>query len=714
MTNVAENSLAPNSRLESLPVTRARILVVDDERLNREMLALLLRKHNYEVGVAASGKEAVAMVVGDAYDLVLLDVVMPDQDGFDVLKDLRELASAAELPVIMCTSAADSQQVVEAFNHGANDYITKPFDVGITLARIEMHLNLKRTQSALRESEERYALAARGTNDGLWDWNLKTDRIYYSPRWRDVMGCSQVAVGDSPEAWWERIHADDRDRVRTELSAVPPNGSETHQTEFRTADLGGGQRWVLCRWLAVRDQLGRPTRLAGSIADVTSGKVSDPLTGLPNRLLFLDRVGHRLRSQEWDPGLFAVLFLDLDNFKLINDSLGHEAGDQLLTSLADRIVRSVRSTDTVALASGTFSVARLGGDEFTILLDQINAPKDAEVVAERILTGLAKPFTLRGREVSVSASIGITVGPGEHKRAEDLLREADTAMYYAKAQGRSCARTFDASMQQRAEVRLALENDLRHAVERDEIDLHYQPIYSLSRNRIIGAECLARWYHPLRGLVMPVDFVSVAEETGLIVSIGRTVLRKACAQAAEWQRHFPHLSPMIISVNVSCKQFGDAELVSFIRQTISETGIDPASLKLEVTESTLMESTETAVRLLSELREMQIQVGLDDFGTGYSSLAVLHRLPLDVLKIDRSFVQEMTTREGHAAIVKTIIALARNLGFDVIAEGVETAEQASKLLEMGCDHAQGFYFSRPVDAATLESLLETGDRAADP
>lgn len=706
MTNVTENSLATNSRSESAPATRARILVVDDERLNREMLALLLRKHHYEVGLATNGKEAVAMVVGDAYDLVLLDVVMPDQDGFEVLKDLRELANAAELPVIMCTSATDSQQVVEAFSHGANDFITKPFDVGVTLARIEMHLNLKRTQSALRESEERYALAARGTNDGLWDWNLKTDKIYYSPRWRDVMGCSQNAIGDSPQAWWERIHPEDRDRVQAELSTVPSNGSETHQTEFRTVDLGGGYRWVLCRWLAVRDVSGQPTRLAGSIADVTSGKVSDPLTGLPNRLLFIDRVGQCLRSQEWDPGLFAVLFLDLDNFKLINDSLGHEAGDQLLTSLADRIVRSVRSTDTVALATTTFSVARLGGDEFTILLDRINTPDDAEVVADRILAGLAKPFTLRGREVSISASIGITIGPGEHKRAEDLLREADTAMYYAKAHGRSCARTFDSSMQQRAEIRLALENDLRHAVEREEIELHYQPIFSLSRKCIIGAECLVRWYHPSRGLVMPVDFVSVAEETGVIVSIGRCVLRRACMQAAEWQRRFPHLPPMIISVNVSCKQFGDVELVSFIRQTIAETGINPTSLKLEVTESTLMESTETAVRLLSELREMQIQVGLDDFGTGYSSLAVLHHLPLDVLKIDRSFVHEMTARKGHAAIVKTIIALARNLGFDVIAEGVETEEQAAMLLEMGCDNAQGFYFSRPVDAAALESMLE--------
>ena len=684
---------------------RAKILVVDDERLNREMLAALLRKHHYEATTAASGREALALVIREAFDLVLLDVVMPDQHGFEVLRDLRELASAAELPVIMCTSATDSRQVVEAFEHGANDYITKPLDVGVTLARIAMHLNLKRIQTALRESEERYALAARGTNDGLWDWNLKTGAIYHSPRWCDIMGCSVDALDDSPRAWLDRVHQDDRERVRAELEATATDGSETRHTEFRVVNRDRSHRWILCRWLAVRDDRGNLMRIAGSVADITNGKVSDALTGLPNRLLFLDRVEQCLHARAENRSPFAVLFLDLDNFKLINDSMGHEAGDQLLIALAERIVGSVRLTDSVMHSGGTFSVARLGGDEFTILLDNIRQPADAEFVAERVLADLANPFVIRGREVSVSTSIGIAVGPGNHQRAEDLLREADTAMYYAKTQGRACSRVFDASMQQRAETRLALESDLRHAVERQQFELNYLPIYSLSRNQLIGVEALVRWRHPTRGLLMPADFIPVAEETGLIVSIGRLVLRIACEQAAAWQRQFPRDPPLLMSVNISCKQFSDDRLTGFIRRAIAETGLDPTSLKLEVTESVLMENTDKAVTLLNVLREMRIQVGLDDFGTGYSNLALLHCLPLDVLKIDRSFVQDMTAREGHAAIVKTIIALATNLGFNVIAEGVETAEQAALLSRMGCDSAQGYYFSRPVVAARIEQLL---------
>ncbi len=672
------------------------------------MLAVLLRKHHYEALMAASGREALAMVAREAFDLVLLDVVMPDRTGFEVLRDLRESAGAAELPVIMCTSATDSRRMVEAFEHGANDYITKPFDVGVTLARIATHLNLKRVQTALRESEERYALAARGASDGLWDWNVRTGKIYYSPRWHDVMQSHDDAMDDTPEAWLNRIHPSDRERVQAELESTTINCAETNQTDFRVADRNGEQRWILCRWLALRDDQGRPTRLAGSITDITHGKVLDALTGLPNRLLFLDRVDKCFQAQKWDPTPFAVLFLDLDNFKLINDSMGHEAGDQLLTALAERLVGSVRQTDLVTRLAGRCSVARLGGDEFTVLLENIGNPSDAELIAERILAGLALPFVICERDVSVSASIGISVGPGEHQRAEDLLREADTAMYYAKSQGRSCSRVFDASMQQRAEIRLALEIDLRQAVERRQFELNYQPIYSLSRNRVIGVEALVRWQHPNRGLVMPADFIPVAEETGLIVAIGRYVLRTACEQAAAWQQQFPSDPPLFVSANISCKQFGDDELFEFIRRTIEETGIDPTSLKLELTESVLMENTEKAAALLNVLREMHIQVGLDDFGTGYSSLALLHRLPLDVLKIDRSFVNEMTSREGHAAIVKTIIALATNLGFDVIAEGVETAEQAAMLARMGCDTVQGYYFSRPANAARIGQLLAAG------
>ena len=706
MTTALRNSEPEKRQIPPGEAPRASILVVDDERLNREMLAAVLGARQFSVITASSGRDAIERLIDEPVDLVLLDVVMPDADGLEILQQIRELQDPVELPVIMCTSNSDSDQVVEAFSLGANDYITKPFDVDVALARIKTHLDLKRAQSALRESEERYALVARGTNDGLWDWNLATGAVYYSPRWKQMMGCDEAEVDGSPDAWFGRIHADDRERVREELVGGASHARSTYELEFRMRHRDGDYRWILCRGLAVRDRMGRATRIAGSITDITHAKVSDALTGLPNRILFLDRLDQCIRRARNHDGLpYAVLFLDLDNFKLINDSLGHEAGDLLLSELADRLVECVRLTDLLASANNINSVARLGGDEFTILLEGLTQPQDAEMLAQRILSALAEPFVLCGHEVHASASIGIALGANRDCRADDMLREADTAMYHAKARGRSRYCVFDVSMQERAAARLALEQDLRRALERDEFILRYQPIYSLETERIVGVEALVRWDHPTRGIVGPADFISVAEETGMIVPIGRRVVRTACEQAAAWQRRHPHDPALLLTVNVSCKQLADAGLVDLIRTIIIETGIDPRSLKLEVTESTLMENPAKASAILSQLRAMSVQIGLDDFGTGYSCLAMLRRLPLDVLKVDRSFIQDMTSRSDDAAIVKTVLSLAKNLGLDAIAEGVETEEQAKLLAAMGCRWVQGYFYSRPVGAERIEELL---------
>lgn len=678
---------------------RGRILVVDDERVNRAMLSHLLKRNGYSADEAADGEAALLKISEESFDLVLLDVVMPRMDGYTVLKELRRKFSEFELPVIMVTANNDSGQIVDAFCQGANDYVTKPIDVQVTLARIGTHIRLKHAQVALRDSEQRYALAARGTNDGLWDWNLTTNEVYYSPRWKAMLGLADEDVSRSPECWLRRIHAEDRRRVEGELASHWRGETQHFETELRVLHQDGNYRWMLCRGLAVRDSQGVAQRMAGSLTDITEGKVADALTGLPNRLLFLERLQRAMDHCDQRGGFqFAVLYLDIDNFKLINDSLGHDVGDRLLLSVARRLEDCLRSGDTM--------VARLGGDEFTVLLERIRSDADAHIVAERILEKLSQPVVLDDREIFASASIGITVTSDRWHKAEHLLREADTAMYHAKAEGKSRYRVFDPSMQEEVSARLELENDLRRAVERNELWLQYQPIVELKSGRLTGFEALVRWQHPRLGLVSPVNFVPIAEETGIIVPIGWWVLREACQQIIQWKEQLPAIGPLMISVNASSKQLSHPDCVQQVAQIIDETGIDPNDLKLELTESAIMDSPELGAQLLAKLRELGVRVGIDDFGTGYSSLAYLHRLPLDVLKVDRSFVSKMIDSQENAAIVRTILALAHSLDLDVVAEGIETDEQRAQLTAMGCEYGQGYLFGRPLDRCVAFELLQ--------
>lgn len=423
----------------------------------------------------------------------------------------------------------------------------------------------------------------------------------------------------------------------------------------------------------------------------------DPLTGLPNRALFMDRLGcaveHAKRQENY---LFAVLFIDLDRFKVINDSLGHTFGDQLLIGMASRLEACLRPTDTVA---------RLGGDEFTILLEDVKDVSDAVRVAERIQAELRLPFDLGGQEVFTAASIGIALSTRDYDKPEALLRDADIAMYRAKALGKARYEVFNLGMHTRAMALLQLETDLRLAIERGEFQIHYQPIVSLKTGTITGFEALLRWQHPVRGFISPAEFIPVAEETGLIIPIGNWVLREACYQICAWQARFPANPPLTVSVNISGKQFSQPDLIEQIRQILQETNLAPQSLRLEITESVLMENTESAVSMLLQLKAMNIQLYMDDFGTGYSSLSYLHRFPIDTLKIDRSFISTTNLDGRNSGIVQTIIMLAHNLGMDVIAEGIETQLQLAFLKTLGCEYGQGYFFSKPVVAEVAEVLI---------
>ncbi|HET7321818.1 MAG TPA: EAL domain-containing protein, partial [Longimicrobiaceae bacterium] len=432
----------------------------------------------------------------------------------------------------------------------------------------------------------------------------------------------------------------------------------------------------------------------------------DSLTGLPNRLLFMERLAHAIvRSKRRENYLFAVLFLDLDRFKIINDSLGHHVGDELLVLVASRLQDCLRTEDTVA---------RLGGDEFAILLEDIGGIGDATRIAERIQHGLAEPVNLSGFEVFTSASIGIALSSSAYERPEYLLRNADMAMYRAKASGQAHFEVFDRAMHADALARLQMETDLRRALERGEFRLHYQPIVDLETGRLRAVEALLRWAHPDRGRMEPEDFVPVAEETGIILPIGRWVLEEACSRVRQWQERFGEQAPATVAVNLSAKQFSQADMVEQIAHALESSGLGAEALRLEITESAVVENADAAVILLERLKRIGVEISLDDFGTGYSSLSYLHRFPLDALKIDRSFVGRMNEEERSAQLVQTVLALARSLGVAAVAEGVETPAQLAALRDLGCQHAQGYLFAPPLDPDELEERLTATEPAWEP
>ncbi|HEX6938276.1 MAG TPA: PAS domain S-box protein [Longimicrobiales bacterium] len=564
----------------------------------------------------------------------------------------------------------------------------------------------KRAERALRASEERYALAVRGANEGLWDWDLEADVVYYSPRWKSMLGLREEDVGTAPDEWFHRVHEEDREALRRAIDDHLAGRTPHFQHEHRMRHQDGSYRWMLSRGLAVRTADGVPYRMAGSQSDITDRKEAearllhdafhDALTGLANRALFMDRLGFLLDRSRRAAHRFAVLFLDLDRFKVVNDSLGHLVGDRLLVAIARRLEECLRPADTVA---------RLGGDEFGILLDAIRDGGDATRIADRVLHALERPFRLEGQDVYIGGSLGIAVSSPDYVRPEELLRDADIALYRAKARGRGRYEVFDTAMHEQIVGQLQLETDLRRAIERRELRLVYQPIISLATGRIVAFEALLRWAHPERGELAPGTFIPIAEETGLVVPIGSWVLREACRQLRDWHDAGLADERVTMNINISGKQFCQGDLVAEVDQILRETGLAGRRLALEITESTVMGNPEDSVSTFSQLRRRGVRLCIDDFGTGYSSLSYLHRFPADALKIDRSFVGRIGAGDDHLEIVRTIVGLAKSLGMEAVPEGVETDIQLARMLELGCRYAQGNRISPPVDARRAGELL---------
>ena len=701
-----------SASLEAHPL----ILVVDDDPTIRMLLREAMEVAGFTIVEAASGQEALSAFAGARPEAVLMDVLMPEMDGFQTCEALRGLPGGDIVPVLMLTGLDDVDSIRRAFEVGATDFATKPVSWVVLAHRVRYMLRTKRALDEVRSSQAGLASAQRIARLGSWEWDLATGRLQCSEEARRLFDIEAAEAVEGPEIFFQRLHPEDRTALSRTIEGALREGAP-YGIDMRVVLPDGGVRFLREQAEVILDEHGTAARVAGTVQDITDRKQAeeqirflayyDSLTGLPNRLMFTERLKGALVDGRRRGRKVAALFLDLDQFKRINDTLGHSFGDRLLQNVADRLRACLRSTDGMMRGDpirSSDTVARLGGDEFIVSLTDIHRGEDAARVAHRVLDSLKGPFRLDAHEVFVTASIGISLYPDDGEDAETILKNADTAMYHAKDAGRNNYQFYNVSMNALALQRLSLEASLRRALDRDEFLLYYQPQVDVENWRVIGVEALMRWRHPDLGLVPPSDFIPVAEECGLIRPIGDWVLQRACAQIKQWQDR-GHDS-LRVAVNLSVHQFQQHDLVGAVERGASGAGLDPSSLELEITESVMMHKVEETIVILNNLKDRGVRICIDDFGTGYSSLSYLKRFPIAALKIDRSFIRDIATKPEDAAITAAIIAMARSLKIDVVAEGVETSAQRDFLSEQGCTLMQGFLFSRPLPAEDVTRLLE--------
>ncbi len=677
-------------------MSKTRILIVEDEMIVALDLEDRLTTMGYDViGAVQTGEEAVAQATALRPDLILMDIMLKGQiDGIAAASQINELFS---IPIIFLTASTDEKTLERAKVTGPFAYVLKPFEDRELRVNIEITTYKHGLEERVRQSEERYALAARGANDGLWDWDLLNHRIFFSPRWESMLGYGEGDFGQDPKAWFNQIHPTDRQRVRDELNKHLIGESEHFESEYRILHRNGNYRWVLTRGLALRNQQGVPVRMAGSQSDVTERKVYDPLTGLPNRTLFVDRLERAMERAQRDAGYaFAVLAAGAHNFTSVKETLGVAAGDQLVISISRLLQTSLAFSDTIASQ---------GDGEFLVLLDNIPDITEASRVASRIQTGLSQLCSVAGHDIYTEASVGIAMNGSEGHSAEDLILQARTAMRRASTDDHHRCEIFDDRMRTIACARLETEAELRRAVEQSAFCLHYQPIVSLKNGSLNGFEALARWRRDGGDLAYPGSFIPLAEESNLIIPLERYVLRTACAQMEEWRRTKLFQKTPLLSINLSPKHYSYPGLFDELVDVLRTTGFDPHFLQLEITESAFMKDTEAILQVLKQIKDLRIRLHMDDFGTGYSCLSYLYRFPINALKIDRSFIQTLASTAETKKIVQTIVSLARNLGLEVTAEGIEEHEQMRLLQLYRCDHGQGYFFSRPVAPDHVAGLV---------
>ncbi|HUP95871.1 MAG TPA: EAL domain-containing protein [Burkholderiales bacterium] len=690
------------------------VLVVDDDTTMRLLARATLEQAGFIVEEAADGRAALTAFERLRPDIVLLDVQMPLLDGFETCAALRKLEGGDVAPVLMMTGLDDSESINRAYEAGGTDFITKPIAWPMLGHRVRYLLRANRAFLDLTQSQARLVNAQRIAQLGHWDWDIASDRAQCSDEMYRILGQMPEQFSVTYLTFLEIVHPDDRAIVKNAVYSTL-HRQESFNLDFRIVRPDGTVRIVHEQGEIQYDAGGQPVHMHGTIQDITERTraaeqirrlaLYDTLTGLPNRHLFKEQLSHAVARAQRTGEVLIMLSLDLDRFKRVNDTLGHEGGDVLLKEASARLAKALRPSDYVTrndADSINDSVARPGGDEFTVLL-AVSQAQDGAKVAARILDALSQPFTIAANEIVVSASIGIVVYPLDGSDAESLLKNADAAMYYAKEQGKNNYQYYNQSMNLSAVERLTLEAKLHRALERSEFSLYYQPKIDVATGAIIGVEALMRWRHPELGLVSPGDFIPLAEETGLIIPIGEWVLATACAEIRGWLQD--GLAAVPIAVNISAKQFRQQDICATVTRVLREFDVPARLLEIEITESTAMHHAEATIATLRNLKALGLSIAIDDFGTGYSSLSYLKRFPIDSLKIDRSFVTGLPGNADDAPIAQAIITMAHALRLKVVAEGVENDAQREFLAANGCDEMQGYYYSRPVPADECTRLI---------
>jgi diguanylate cyclase (GGDEF)-like protein len=693
-------------------------LVIDDDPAIRLLATRTLEASGVRVVSFADGENGLVACQRQMPDIVLVDVLMPGIDGYEFTRALRASGRGRSIPILMLTGLDDIDSINRAYEAGATDFISKPINWAILGHRIRYILRAADAFADALENQALLASAQRVARLGSWRWNLENGKSQWSEETYRILGYEPGQVEPTVESLLARIHPEDRSDMESSIAALRQSGRAEENT--RRILLGRDEvRYVRVHTYGAMDENGVPVHAFGAIQDVTDSKLAqerinalaffDPLTGLPNRHQFRDHLTSALHEAKSGLRRVAVLSLDLDQFKRINDTFGHAFGDQFLTVVADRLRVTLRSCGASRLVTRRNEpiLARLGGDEFCILLRDPVQVESASAVARSILDGLRAPLEVEGRELFVTTSVGIAVHPEAGRDADTLMKNADAAMYFAKNQGRNNFQFYGKDMNARALERLALESSLRKAIERQEFELHYQPKLDIRHGRIVGVEALIRWHHPDMGYVAPDNFIPLAEDLGLIVSIGQWVLREAAAQTHRW--HLAGLNHLRVAVNIASSQFHQSGFAQYVEDVLRQTQLPPDCLELEVTESILMNDQASTLATLADLKAMGVRLSIDDFGTGYSSLSYLRRFPVDSLKVDKSFIKDTPLMGDDAAITSAILAMAHSLRLEVVAEGVETAEQLEFLRQRKCEYIQGFLISRALPARDIPALIAQED-----
>lgn len=690
----------------------ARVLLADDDPTFRLLAASSLGRAGFTVTQATTGSEALEAFSSTRHDIVLLDFEMPELDGFQVCEALRQRPETELTPVVVITGRDDSGALDRAYHAGATDFMTKPVNWELLPRRVSFVLRASRALADLKRSEALLARAQQAARLGSWEWNGEESEVTCSDELVRILGVDPR--GDA-ETVLGRVHEEDRDRVRQHLVRIQAEGG-SFDLDHRLVLPTGEERVVHDVATVVLGSGGTPTRAWGTVQDITDRKQAereiwrlahrDGLTGLANRRMLRERLEGALRWAGDRDKPIAVLYFDVDRFKRINDSFGHKCGDQVLREIAERVVSEIRIRDWIGRGSGCEAaedVSRLGGDEFTVVLNDLDEGGQAMQVAQRLLKVLRRPFRVGDCQISASASIGIALFPGDGRDVDTLLRNADTAMYYAKRMGGDTFQFYSESMNEEVTERLVLESQIRMALNRNEFEIYYQPKVDAKSERLLGLEALIRWRHPERGLLAPGHFLPVAEESGLILRIGDWVVRTVCEQITTWAEADLRVVP--VAVNVSGHQLRPS-FVEFVAKTLQETRLEPRLLELEVTESALIRDEAMAREVLARFKEIGIGLAMDDFGTGYSSLSFLKRYAVDCLKIDREFISQVANSSENSAIVSAIIEMAHRLHLRVVAEGVETESDRDYLCRLHCDELQGYLVARPMPCDAATDLLE--------